>query len=61
MSAAKRVLLSAEVQHEVAQSEDINETFWLLEAAALVYERTQQPVTLQEVREEMRHTGRTCT
>lgn len=44
----QRVELSDEVQRAVASSEDLNETYHLLESAAEFYEQHGRPMTLAE-------------
>ena len=47
-SVAQRVELSDEVQRAVAQSDDLNEAFALLEAASEFYRRHQRPMTMAD-------------
>lgn len=48
MSAAKSVLLSDDVQRAVADSEDIDEAYALLNAASDNFLETGRPMTLEE-------------
>lgn len=54
----QRIELADDVQRAVAESEDINEAFMLLDAAASGFEREQRPITLAEALEILRGVSR---